>query len=217
MCCDLLFFSYIFSKSCLVLSRHGRHTIHAPAPAAAFSPSASFEVCRHRTAHKSAYLSSAHGLFPKYRLQRPPSCPVRRGAGGLARSLHLLQRYVLQSQQNTADDDCAAAAATTTAIETLCTHFLSCVTPNTSAQQLLISAVAAYILPFPAVAATCRRLSSNFAHRNHAITWVHTVMACLQSSPPPPPPSHGGRASMQLLIHQLLQVLLPRVPVSLSS
>jgi hypothetical protein len=138
------------------------------------------------------------------------------GAGGLARSLHLLQRYVLQSQQNTADDDCAAAAATTTAIETLCTHFLSCVTPNTSAQQLLISAVAAYILPFPAVAATCQRLSFNFAHRNHAITWVHTVMACLQSSPPPPPPSHGGRASMQLLIHQLLQVLQPCVPVSLS-
>ena len=127
------------------------------------------------------------------------------GAGERARSLHLLQRYITRGHQETPVNDDTAAAAITTAIDTLCTHFLSCVTPNTSAQHLLISAIAAHILPFPTVAAACRRLSSNFAHRNHVISWVHTIVACLRSTSTPQP-LQGGRATLQLLILHLLQV-----------
>jgi hypothetical protein len=123
------------------------------------------------------------------------------GSGGRARSLHLLQRYILHSQEDTIDKD----RATATAIETLCSHFLSCVTPNTAAQHLLTSAIAGHVLSFLPVAAACQRLSSNFAHRNHIISWVHTVVACLQSSITPPP-CQGGRNILQLLIHDLLKV-----------
>ena len=128
------------------------------------------------------------------------------GPGGRARSLHLLQRYILHSQQDVTDNDHATVAATTTAIETLCTHFLSCVTPNTNAQHLLISAISAHVLSFPSVAAACQRLSSNFAHRNHVISWVHTIIACLRCSSTPPP-CQGGRAMLQSLLYHMLQVI----------
>jgi hypothetical protein len=128
------------------------------------------------------------------------------GTQGRARSLHLLQRYILHSQQDATDNDHATHAATTTAIETLCTHFLSCATPNTTAQHLLISAISAHVLSFPSVAAACQRLSSNFAHRNHVISWVHTIIACLRCSSTPPP-CQGGRAMLQSLMYHMLQVI----------
>jgi hypothetical protein len=127
------------------------------------------------------------------------------GVGGRARSLHLLQRYIIRSQENFPDNDNAADIATTTAIETLCSHFLSCVTPNTAAQHLLISAISTHVLSFPLVSAACQRLSSNFAHRNHIISWVHTIVSCIESSVPPV--CQGGRYILQLLIHHLLQVI----------
>ncbi len=94
--------------------------------------------------------------------------------------------------------------------ETLCTHFLSCVTPNTNAQHLLISAISAHVLSFPSVAAACQRLSSNFAHRNHVISWVHTIIACLRCSSTPPP-CQGGRAMLQSLMYHMLQVMFSTV------
>jgi hypothetical protein len=114
------------------------------------------------------------------------------GAAGRARALPLRQLYILNSPDSSNDD--AASAAITVATETLCTHFLSCAAPNTIAQHLLVSAVAAHILPFPAVAETCRRLSSNFSNRSHLVTYVHTVIACLRSSCAPPP-RRCGRSS----------------------
>jgi hypothetical protein len=131
------------------------------------------------------------------------------GAGGQARSLHLLQRYITSSQDTLLNDE-ASSLAVSTAIEILCTHFLSCVTPNTAAQNILISAIAAHILPFPAVASACQRLSSNFAHRNHVMSWVHTIVACLQSASTSQP-LQGGRATLQQLILQLLQVCASRI------
>lgn len=127
------------------------------------------------------------------------------GAGELARSLHLLQRYITGGHQDSPVNEDATAVAITIATDTLCTHFFSSVTPNTAAQQLLISAIAAHILPFPTVAAACQRLSSNFSHRNHMISWVHTIIACLRSTSIPQP-LQGGRATLQLLILRLLQV-----------